>query len=122
MHRYGIQPCNIKTINAVRFDTRWKLKIITEVTPDTDKAIEAIQRDNPDVKVFTDGSGMDGKIGAAAVLYRNGRLKTKLRYQLGLQKHHTVYEGEGIGAILGTKLISNEWNIQLAYIYIDNQA
>jgi hypothetical protein len=62
----------------VRFDTRWKPKITTEVTSDTDKAIEAIQRDNPDVKVFTDGSGMDRKIGAAAVLYRSGRLKTKL--------------------------------------------
>ena len=122
MHRYGIQPRGFETINAVRFDTRWKPKITTEVTPDTDKAIEAIQRDNPDVKVFADGSGMDGKIGAAAVLYRSGRLKTKLRYQLGLQKHHTVYEGEGVGAMLGTKLISNEWNIRSAYIYIDNRA
>ena len=80
---------------------------MTEVITTTDEAIAAIQNDNPDVKVFTDGSGMEGKIRATAVLYRNRNLKTKLRYQLGSQQHHTVYKGEGIGAVLGTKLISN---------------
>ena len=65
---------------------------------------------------------MEGKIGAAAILYRNGRLKTRLRYQLGSQCHHTVYEGEGVGALLGTKLISNEWGVRSATFYIDNQA
>ena len=88
----------------------------------TDEAIEVIQNDNPDVKVFTDGSGMNGKIGTAAILYRNRRLKTKLQHQLGPQQHHTVYEGEGVGAVLGIKLISNEWNIWSAFIYIDNRA
>jgi ribonuclease HI len=114
MHRYGIQPH--------RSETRWKAQFSTEVIPDTDKAIEAIRCDNPDVKVFTDGSGMDRKIGAAAVLYRSGRPKTKLRHQLGPQRHHTVYEGEGIRALLGIKLIANEWNIRSAFIYIDNRA
>jgi len=33
-----------------------------------------------------------------------------------------VYEGEGVGAVLGTKLVSNEWSIWLAIFYIDNQA
>ena len=122
MHRYGIQPHNIETINAVRFNTRWKPGITKEVITGTDEVIEAIQNDNPDVKVFTDGSGMDRKIGAAAVLYRSGRLKTKLQHQLRPQRHHTVYEGEGIGAVLRTKLISNEWNIRSAFIYIDNRA
>ena len=122
MHRYGIQPHKTETIEATHFDTGWKPSITTEVITTTDEAIAAIQNDNPDVKVFTDGSGMEGKIGAAAVLYRNGNLKTKLRYQLGSQQHHMVYEGEGIGAVLGTKLISKEWNIQSANIYIDNCA
>ena len=122
MHKYNIQPAKMETIKATRFETNWKPNIKIHIASSVDEAIGDIQNDNPDVKVFTDGSGMDGKIGAAAVLYRNGRLKTKVRYQLGSQRHHTVYEGEGIGAILGTKLMQKEWGIRSAIIYIDSQA
>jgi hypothetical protein len=122
MHRFNIHPQSIETIKAVCFDTEWKPKIKTKTARNTDKAIEDANNDNPDVKVFTDGSGMEEKIGAAAVLYRNGRVKTMLRYQLGSQRHHMVYEGEGVGVVLGTKLISNEWGIWSAIIYTDNQA
>jgi ribonuclease HI len=100
----------------------WKPKIKTKIASNVDKAIEDANNDNPDVKVFTDSSGMEGKIGAVAVLYRNGRAKTTLCYQVGSQKHHTVYEGEGIGVILAMKLISKEWGIRSAIIYTDNQA
>jgi ribonuclease HI len=122
MHRYGIQPKKTETIEAVRFGTRWIPGLATEMIDDIDRAIESIRDDDPDIKVFTDGSGMEGKIGAAAVLYRNGSLKTKLRHQLGRQRHHTVYEGEGAGILLGVKLISNERNVRSANIYIDNRA
>ena len=54
-------------------------------------------------------------------MYKQGGL-SEPPYKLGLQKHHTVYKGEGVGAMLGTKLISNEWNIWSAFIYIDNWA
>ena len=94
-------------INTVRFGTGWRPNVTTKVINGTDKATEAIQHDNQDVKIFTGGSGMEGKIGMAAVLYQNGlRHLTKSHHQLGSQRHHTVYEGEGIGAMLGTKLIS----------------
>ena len=99
-------------------ETNFTAKIASNVGD----AIKNINHNNPDVKVFTDGSGMEGKIGAVAVLYRNGRMKTKLWYKLGAQQHHTVYEGEGVGAVLGTKLISKEWGVWSAIIYIDNQA
>lgn len=112
----------METIKAARFDTRWKPGVTTEVEQNTDTAIESIRGDNPDVKVFTDGSGMESKTGASAVLYRNNRIKSTLRFQLGSAQHHTVYEGEGVGALLGTRLINKEWGVQSAHIYIDNQA
>lgn len=106
----------------VCFDTEWKPKIRTRITTSADEAIEDENSNNSDVKIFTDGSGMVERIGAAAVLYRNGRAKTTLHYQLGSQRHHMVYEGEGVGVILGVKLISKEWGIWSATIYTDNQA
>jgi len=122
MHRFNIQPEKMETIKATRFETNWKPTLKTHIASNVDKVIENIQNDKPNVKVFTDGSGMAGKIGVAAILYRNGRIKNKIHYQLSSQQHHTVYEGEGIGAILGIKLLQKEWGIRSAIIYIDSQA
>lgn len=88
MHKYNIKP---QTIKAVCFDMQWKPKVKTKVTNSINNTIMDTEHDNPDVKVFTDGSDMEGKIGMAAVLHRNGRMKTKLQYQLGSQHQHTVY-------------------------------
>jgi len=85
MHKYNIQPTKMETFKATQSETNWKLNIKINIASSINKAIEDIQNDNPDVKVFMDGSGMDGKIGAAMVLYRNGRLKTKVQHQLGSQ-------------------------------------
>ena len=60
------------------------------------------------IRVYMDGSGIEGQIGAAAVLYWDGVLKRKRRLRLGSTKHHTVYEGEGIGIILVLVLIGKE--------------
>ena len=78
MHRFNVHPQSIETIKAACFDMAWKPKIKTKTVSNVDKAIEDANNDNPDAKVFTDGSGMEGKVGAAAVLYRNGRAKTML--------------------------------------------
>ena len=78
MHRYGIKPEKIETIETIRFDTRWTPSVMTEIIMDPDKAIESILNNNPDVKVFTDVSGMENRIGASAALYRRGRLKASL--------------------------------------------
>ena len=48
-----------------------------------------------------DGFRIGGQIGAAVVLYQDGVLKRSRRMRLGTSKHHTVFEGEGIGLILG---------------------
>ena len=124
MHRYKIRPQLIETINTTRHDLQWIPSVKTRIVSNAEDAITDIERDNPDItgKVFTDGSGLDNKIGAAAVLYRNGRRKSSLRLLLGPQSQHTVYEGEAVGAILGTKLVSREWGARSVIFYIDNHA
>jgi hypothetical protein len=122
MHSFRIHPRKIETINATRYNTKWKPDTTIKIIDNADDATADMEQDHPDVKIFTDGSSMDNKIGAAAALYRNGRLKSTLRYKLGSQKHHTVYEGEGVGMLLGTKLMEREWGIRSANFYIDNRA
>jgi len=44
-------------------------KVTTNITNNTNKAIEDLELDKPDVKVFIDGLEIERKIGAVAVLY-----------------------------------------------------
>jgi len=108
MHTFGIQPQKIKTIKAARQSTKWKPHIKIQIVKDKNNMIKEIHKDNSDIKVFTNRSGMKGKIGAATVLYWQGRLKSQIQHKLGAQSQHMVYEGEGIATVLGAKLISNK--------------
>jgi hypothetical protein len=56
MHRYNIQPQKIETIKAIRYDTKWKPGVKTEIATDIDHAIASIPHDEADVKVYTDSS------------------------------------------------------------------
>ena len=69
MHAFSIHPQQIKMIEAVRQDTKWKPNIKIHVAKNKEIAIREVQIDTLDVKVFTDRSGMEGNIGAATVLY-----------------------------------------------------
>ena len=60
----------------------------------------------------------DKKIGAAAVTMKNGRVKKSLRYHLGDETEHTVYEAEALAVILA--LLKRR--IRKVKIGMDNQA
>jgi ribonuclease HI len=75
---------------------------------------------------ISDGSGLNEGIGAAAILYAKNRHTpiSQLKLYVGPETKHNTYEAETIGAILGTRLLSNcpdsvGKNVSL---YIDNQA
>ena len=74
------------------------------------------------MKVFMDGSGMNGLIGASAVLYRFNRLKASLHFRLGDIEQHTVYEGEATGILLATQLILGETHMYGQSISISTTA
>ncbi|KAG2129733.1 ribonuclease H-like domain-containing protein, partial [Suillus clintonianus] len=70
-----------------------------------------------------DGSGYKGGIGAAAVLIRDGQEPRKLRYHLGPNDEHTVYEAETLGLTLAARLLATERNVTYPVsILLDNQA
>jgi ribonuclease HI len=72
-----------------------------------------------DIQIYSDGSGYKSNIGAAAVVPATGHA---LRYRLGKDTKHTVFEGELIGVLLALKLIETHRTARTALIALDNQA
>ena len=54
---------------------------------------------------YMDGSGTDGKIGAAAILMLNDTVLKTVQYRLGTDTEHTVYEVEMTAVILALHLL-----------------
>ena len=108
MFKYKLKPKLLEKISATRQNPKWEPGIAIRIAEDKEKAKEEDNREKVDIKVYTDGSRIEGQIGAAAVLYCDGVLKRSRRLRLSSEKHHTVFEGEGIGMILGIELIRRE--------------
>ncbi|KAF8305500.1 ribonuclease H-like protein, partial [Clavulina sp. PMI_390] len=75
--------------------------------------------------VYSDGSSIEGGVGAAAVALagqRGLRNGLTLSYTLGADNLHTVYEAELIGAILALEIIRKAKDVRSAAILMDNQS
>jgi len=72
---------------------------------------------------FTDGSALNGKVGAAAILIRKNRPDRTLHFHLGPEAEHTVYEAELVGLLLALHLIGTEKRgATSCSVAVDNQA
>jgi ribonuclease HI len=98
----------------------------TYIERDSEQAILRHQRDQTksgSIHIYTDGSGIDGHVGAAAVCTTTG--DTRSSY-LGKETKSTVYVAElqGINLALGIaqETNSHENNWEKIIIYTDNQA
>ncbi|KAF8814018.1 hypothetical protein BYT27DRAFT_7250430 [Phlegmacium glaucopus] len=99
----------MEKIEAVRQGPKWEPNVAIRIVDNKDKEKEEDRADITNIKVYTDGSGFEGQVGAGAILYRDGVIKGRKRMRLESLKHHMVYEGEGVGMILGLELIREEW-------------
>lgn len=122
LHASDIKPYTFETIHPVRFSPKWRSPIITQIAESRETAVDKEKELTTTVKIYSDGSCTDGQVGAAAVLYRNGRRKKTLRYQLGTEEEHTVYEAELVGMSLGLELLRTEPSADTVTLGIDNQA
>ena len=123
---YDLPLARIETIVPTVQHPRSMAKFKVQ-TPGTRKeSIKQEKNDEADFKAFSDGSGLNGGIGAAAVLYRKGRFTPlkQLKAHLGPNTKHNTYEAEIIGAMLAVWLIRGcvETLGKVVSIYIDNQA
>ena len=83
---------------------------------------EEVEDDKAHVQVYLDGLGLEGMVGAVAVLFRDGQEVWTIRYQLGPLTCHTTYGAEVVGVILAAELINRECAAHTATIRLDNQA
>ena len=74
------------------------------------------------VKIYSDGSRIDGGVGAIAVLYINNTPCHTLWHHLGSEKHHRVYEAWLVGLTLAAELLQQLDFLEDMTIATDNQA
>lgn len=59
------------------------------------------------VRAYSNGSGFQGQIGGAAVIYVDGPRQQSAQLHLGPDTEHTLHKGEIVGIILALHLLSN---------------
>ena len=81
--------------------------------------------DSTDIRIYTDGSTTDSKVGAAAVMYcARGNPVKILRYKLGLSSKYSTKDAEAVGCILALWLLKDENQLShtATSIYMDSQS
>jgi ribonuclease HI len=121
-HVFSINPNTQETVTPASHAPDTPPRFTTNIADSREESKADNVADKADVKVYADGSGIDGNVGAAAVLYKNGKRTRSLKYQLGTLKEHTTYEAEAVGVTLALELIAHERGIATATILLDNQA
>ena len=108
LHLNAIDPATTEEITPVRRPPNFEPAHSTRIAVDKQAGLKLDREiENEGVRIYVDGSGYRGSIGASAVLYENGTKKRSLLYRLGTDAEHTVYESEAIGVLMGIELASS---------------
>ncbi|KAF7970993.1 hypothetical protein HWV62_22243 [Athelia sp. TMB] len=125
-HITKLKPELVETITPLRRGPNYEPPHSTHIAPDKDAAltIARLINDTAPVRVYVDGSGYKGGIGAAAVLYEGSRVIAVRRKYLGPKSRYTVHNGEAVGIIMGVHLLQAFTRRLIGPIIIgcDNQA
>jgi hypothetical protein len=98
-------PNQVEKMTPPQRNTSHKPSFTTNIATTAEEAIEDEKEDKSPIKVYVDGSGKDGKVGAAAILLQEGESPVKLHYHLGPLTKHTTFDAEAIGTLLGIHLL-----------------
>ena len=113
---YGITPGSVEVLDPVHTPPLQEIKATIILAGLNDEHDEEVVVEDGEVQLFSDGSGLDGSVGVAAVMYKDGREVKVLRYCLGMLTDHTVFEAEATGVFLALHILRMEWNIKKATI------
>lgn len=103
--RSGLDPTIFETVPAVSRPPVYQPPLDVIVADSKAEAIEQETEDLADMKIYTDGSGQNGLVGASAVLYytKKGVIDEPariLRCQLGPDSKYSVWEAEAAGVLM----------------------
>ena len=68
----------MEKIDAVVLGPKWQPAYTTCIASNKEQAINEVDTNDADVKVFTDGLCRNGHVGAALVLYRGGIISSQV--------------------------------------------
>ena len=104
-----LRPSEVETITPTRRSPSYRPVFDCIRLEDKDKALEAAEalHSSCRYKIYCDGSGLEKKIGALALLYIGNRLSKTLHFHLGSEDKHTVYEAESVGLLMGLHMLNN---------------
>src|SRR5882724_6807610 len=91
--------------------------------PDSkEEAMKDAVTNRSEATLFSDGSGYEGAIGMAAVLYRGSVEKKATKKFMGSEDRHTVFKAELLGMSMAVELIKDKRQIRTLTLGIDSQA
>ncbi|KAG1890081.1 hypothetical protein F4604DRAFT_1492585, partial [Suillus subluteus] len=100
-----IKPKTMEKIIPVRRFPKWSQDIEVSIATKQKDAITEEEQANECLRVYSDGSAIDGGVGGAAVLMKGKQMIRAKRFYLGSETGHTVYEAEIIGMILAVQIL-----------------
>ena len=123
VHTLKVKPSKIEKVTPNALHPGSPPLFIKSIASTDEEAIEDFKKNRDETKIFMDGSSINGKVGASAVLYVNDTKVASLQYHLGAASKHTVFKAELVGMILVAHLLNINEDLPLpASIFVDNQA
>jgi len=126
VERFKIKPRRFEMIRPDPRPPTYKRAFTVMIADSKEESIKDEANDDSDIKIYTDGSGFEGGVGAAAVLYRKGVAEPEkvLCFHLGSLKRHTTFEGETVGSMLAAWMLQGQPEVGQSKItsYTDSQA
>ena len=62
MHKFKLKPDLMEKISAARQEAKWETDVAIRIAESKEKAKDEDVRDMSHIRVYTDGSGLDGQI------------------------------------------------------------